>query len=122
MARMTFFCPEVAERKFLRNVYSVACRPAARQPPRNNQLYKSRCYVTALQTNMFQRQQLHCNRGTVFPTQPVSRCYKQDYILVSQLVLARASRNLEVSQSVSVLVREMLRFRHCKLLLLEADS
>jgi hypothetical protein len=84
--------------------------PFARQRPRNKQLCNIRCSVTAPQTNMFPWQQLHCNRRRVFSTRSFQRCYKQ-----GQLAAA-------VGQSVSELVRGLLRFSRYELLLLEAIS
>jgi hypothetical protein len=39
----------------------VACRPIARQRPRNKRLYNNYCYVIARQASMFPRQQFYCN-------------------------------------------------------------
>jgi hypothetical protein len=43
----------------------VACRPVAGQWPRGMQIYWSRCWVTASETNMLPWKQLYYNRGTV---------------------------------------------------------
>jgi hypothetical protein len=55
---------------------NVACRHVARQRLRKKQLYDNRRCVTASQTSMFPRQQLHVNDGTVFSVRSVPRCYK----------------------------------------------
>jgi hypothetical protein len=84
----------------------VACRPIARQWPRNMQLYNDRCWVTALQTSMFPWQQLHCNTGMVFSVQSMPRCYRQT---VSEKL-------------VDELVRGLLQFSCCGLMLWETGS
>jgi hypothetical protein len=48
------------------------------------------------------KQQLHCNRGTAFSMWSLPICYKQD--------------------KLGVVVRQLLQFSHCELLLLEAGS
>jgi hypothetical protein len=45
-------------------IHMVACRPAAKQRPRKKQIYISRYYVTASQTNVFERQQLYTIMGS----------------------------------------------------------
>jgi hypothetical protein len=60
----------------------VACRPGARQQPRNKELYNC-CKVMAPQTSMFPWQQLHCKRGTVFSERSLLRCYKQSQLAVA---------------------------------------
>jgi hypothetical protein len=57
---------------------TAACTTVARQRPRKKQLYNSRGYVTASQTSMFPRQQLHNNIGTVFCERSVPSFYKND--------------------------------------------
>jgi hypothetical protein len=60
-------------------------------------------------------QQLHCNRGKVFSVRFVPRYYKQDSESLSQW-------SWLVSQSVSELVKGLLQFSCCGLLLLEAGN
>jgi hypothetical protein len=84
----------------------AACRPVARQRPANN-------------------------RGMVFPTQSVPRCYNQDKSRVESLQVRRTGGRCEMAANLGVSVvswlvsqwaRELLRFSRCEPLLLEAGS
>jgi hypothetical protein len=78
---------------FWYRLHIVACRPVAEQRPRDMKIYKSRCWVTASQTNIFPRKQLNYNEERCFLCGPY-RVVISGTILELQSVSEENSRRL----------------------------
>jgi hypothetical protein len=91
--------------------YTMACRPAVGQQPRDNKKYNDRYWVTASQTSMFTRQQLSYNEKRCFLCSPcwdvIIRTVREMSSVTIGGVWCDVAANLWVSGVKSWLVGEL---------------